>query len=67
VSRALGGCDDPDCVVALCRRHHRAYDAGRLDLLPYLEPICRRELAHAVGHLGLVGTLRRVTGSRPER
>src|SRR5437763_507399 len=23
-------------VVPLCRAHHRAYDRGRLDLLPYL-------------------------------
>lgn len=38
VSRALGGCDDPDCVVALCRRYHRDYGSGRLDLLPYLQP-----------------------------
>ncbi len=64
VSRALGGCDDADCVVALCRPHHRAFDTGRLDLLPYLEPASRVELAHAVGHLGLIGTLRRVTGRR---
>ena len=36
--RSLGGCDDPDCVVPLCWMHHRAYDTGRLDLLPHLEP-----------------------------
>jgi len=64
VSRALGGCDQPDCVVALCRIHHRAFDRGALDLLPRLEPDHRRELAHAVEHLGLVGALRRVTGRR---
>lgn len=64
VSRALGGCDESDCVVALCRPHHRAYDTGRLDLLPYLETGSRVEVAHAVGHVGLVGTLRRVTGRR---
>src|SRR6185295_15345433 len=38
VPRSMGGCDEPECVVALCRRHHRAYDGGSLDLLPYLEP-----------------------------
>jgi hypothetical protein len=27
---------DPLCVTALCRRCHRAYDRGELDLLPYL-------------------------------
>jgi hypothetical protein len=64
VPRSLGGCDAADCVLALCRRHHRAYDTGELDLLPYLEPRHRPELAHAVAHLGLVGTLRRVTGRR---
>jgi hypothetical protein len=37
-ARARGGCDDPLCVVSLCRSHHRLLDAGSLDLLPYLEP-----------------------------
>ena len=32
--RSLGGCDHPDCVVPLCWTHHRAYDTGRLELLP---------------------------------
>ena len=64
VPRSLGGCDAPECVIALCRRHHRAYDAGALDLLPYLEPTCRAEICHAVAHLGLIGTLRRLTGRR---
>jgi hypothetical protein len=56
--RSLGGCDDPDCVVPLCWMHHRAYDTGRLELLPYLEPRWRGEVAHAVLHLGLIGALR---------
>ena len=64
VPRGLGGCDEPDCVVALCRVHHRAYDRGELDLLPYLEPTARREAAHAVLHLGLIGALRRLSGRR---
>jgi hypothetical protein len=64
VPRALGGCDEPECVVPLCCRHHRAYDTARLGLLPWLEPRHREELAHAVGHLGLAGTLRRVGGER---
>jgi hypothetical protein len=38
IPRSLGGCGDPLCVVPLCRGCHRAYDQGRLDLLPYLEP-----------------------------
>jgi hypothetical protein len=60
----LGGCDDPLCGVALCRAHHRAYDRGRLDLVPYLEPRHRAQAAHAVEHVGLVGALRRLSGTR---
>jgi hypothetical protein len=60
IPRSLGGCDHPDCVVALCRLHHRAYDRGRLDLVPYLEPRFRGEAAHAVIHVGLAGALRRI-------
>jgi hypothetical protein len=43
--------------------HHRAYDSGELDLLPYLEPAWRTQLAHAVGHVGLIGALRRISGA----
>jgi 5-methylcytosine-specific restriction endonuclease McrA len=64
VPRSLGGCDEADCVVALCRSHHRAYDQGGLDLVAYLEPRWRREVAHAVGHLGLAGAYRRLSGRR---
>jgi len=35
-----------------------------LDLLPHLEPAWRTELAHALGHLGLIGLLERVTAER---
>ena len=59
--RALGGCDAADCVVPLCWLHHRAYDTGRLELLPYLEPRWRAEIGHAVSHLGLIGAYRRLT------
>ena len=65
VPRSLGGCDEADCVVPLCRVHHRAYDQGGLDLVAHLEPGWRREAAHAVGHLGLVGALRRLGRRRP--
>jgi len=51
-------------VAPLCRPCHRAYDTGRLDLLPHLEPRWRAELAHALGHLGLIGLLERVTAER---
>ena len=65
VPRSLGGCDEADCVVPLCRVHHRAYDQGGLDLVAHLEPDWRREVAHAVSHVGLVGALRRLGGRRP--
>ena len=64
IPRSLGGCGDALCVTALCRRCHRAYDPGELDLLPYLEPAWRAQLAHAVGHVGLIGALRRISGHR---
>ena len=67
IPRSLGGCGDPLCVVPLCRRFDRAYDRGELDLLPYLEPAWRAQLAHAVGHLGLIGALRRVAVPGPCR
>ena len=65
VPRALG-CGDALDVVPLCRACHRSYDAGRLDLLPYLEPGFRAQVAHAVGHVGLIGALRRISGGRQE-
>jgi hypothetical protein len=64
IPRSMGGCGDPLCVIPACRVHHRAYDRGDLDLLPYLEPGWRAQLAHAVGHAGLVGALRRISGHR---
>jgi hypothetical protein len=60
VPRALGGCDEPDCIVPLCRRCHRAYDGGELDLLPHLEPGSRAELAPALRHGGAKARLRRL-------
>lgn len=61
--RSMGGCGDPLCVTALCRPCHRAYDRSELDLLPHLEPAWRAQLAHAVGHVGLIGALRRISGT----
>ena len=62
--RSHGGCDHPDCVVPLCRRCHCAFDDGRLDLLPYLEPHHCTELGHALRHLGLIALLERLTAER---
>lgn len=63
IDRALlsAGQDDPLAVVPLCRTDHDAYDSGLLDLLPYLEPHRRDELAFAVQRYGLLASLRRVT------
>ena len=62
VPRSVGGCDEADCVVPMCRTHHRAYDQAGLDVVAFLEPDWRAEVAHAVLHLGLAGTLRRLGG-----
>ncbi len=63
------GDGDPRAVVPLCRKHHDEYDgttghAPSLDLLPWLEPHYRTELAFAVERFGLLSTLRRVTNDR---
>ena len=63
ISRSMGGCGDAACCVPLCRVDHRRYDRGELDLLPYLEPAWRAQVAHAVGHAGLAGALRRISGN----
>jgi hypothetical protein len=71
IPRSLGGCDDPACVVPLCRGFagqgcHGDYDLGRVMLLPLLEPRWRVEQAHAVEHVGIGfaygHTTRRETG-----
>ena len=54
---------DPLDVVPLCSADHRLYDARRLDLLPHMT---LAEQARAVGHVGIVAALRRLTGTRPE-
>lgn len=62
IARAQGGCDQPECVVPLCRECHRTYDQGTgFDLLPFLTS---GEQAHAVLHAGIVGAYRRTTGER---
>lgn len=66
IPKSMGGCGHALCVTALCRPCHRAYDRGALDLLPYLEPAYRAQVAHAVGHVGLIGALRRLTGRRQD-
>lgn len=62
VPQRLGGCGNPDCVVALCRTHHRLYDSRRLALAPYLGRGFRREMAHALGHVGATELRRALEG-----
>jgi len=49
---------EADDTVPLCRRHHDAYDARQLDLLPYLNNV---EQARAVLHVGLEAARKRLT------
>jgi hypothetical protein len=52
VPQRFGGCADRDCVVALCRVHHRLFDRARLALAPYLDrERFAAELAHALTHV----------------
>lgn len=46
-------------VVPLCQNCHLAYDAHKLDLLPYLT---NEEQASAVAAVGIVRAVRRLTG-----
>lgn len=67
--RGRGGCDDPLCVVPLCRRHHRLYDEHHLDILPaLLNRGYHAELAHVISAHRVSPTLllERVTGTRWE-
>jgi len=59
--RALAGCDHEDCVVGGRADYHRLYDMEAFDLLPYLT---KDEQAHAVSHLGILGALQAITGTR---
>jgi hypothetical protein len=62
VPQRLGGCASPDCVIALCRTHHRLYDGGGLALAPYLGRGFRRERAHALSHAGASALQRALKG-----
>lgn len=66
IDRSIGGDDDPRAVVPLCAADHRAYDEQGFDLLPYLEPNYREELAYAVECVGLLNALNRITNQRYE-
>jgi hypothetical protein len=53
-AQGQSGCDHADCVMPLCRIHHRNSDTGRPDLPRHLEPRWRQEIAHVVCHPGLI-------------
>lgn len=62
-SRAAGGCDHPDCVIPLCRRCHRMFDEGNLDLEGVLAlPAFRVERGHMAKHLSFALCLKRLRG-----
>src|SRR4051812_31542325 len=59
--RSVGGCADPDCVIPLCRAHHRRYDRQEAPWLDVLPVLTVDEQAHVVRHLRIVGALERTT------
>lgn len=70
--RGRGGCEDPLCVVPLCRNLfnggcHAAYDEGRLDLLAVFVTgweRWREHFAHALTHSMPVELLERMANAR---
>ena len=70
--RSRGGCDDPLCVVGLCRTPsgqgcHRLFDDGKLDLLAIIAdrwPAERAEVQHMLEHLLPVEVLQRLANDR---
>lgn len=62
-SRGAGGCDHPDCVLALCRLCHRQFDEGYLDLEPVLAlPDYAAERAHMAWHMSFARCIKRLRG-----
>ena len=55
------GLVNPDSVVPLCQTCHREYDAGRLDLLPFLTVDEQVQAVRDAG--GLEAARRRIIGS----
>jgi hypothetical protein len=51
VPQRLGGCAAPECVIPLCRTHHRLFDCRRLAMRLYLGPEFGAELGHALEHV----------------
>jgi hypothetical protein len=64
---SVDAADDVRAVVPLCPGLdgcHRAYDDGKLDLSPYLEPRWRDTQEWAAGAIGLFRAARRISGRR---
>ena len=51
---------NPSNIVPLCQGHHMAFDAHRLNLLPYLN---LDEQAYVVGEVGIMRALKRLEGA----
>lgn len=67
--RSRGGCDDPLCVVPLCRKCHEAFDRHELDLLSFLLSAgCFDEIAHIISahRLSPLSVLEHLTASQWE-
>jgi hypothetical protein len=62
VPRTRGGCDHADCVIPLCRTHHRLYDAAQLALVVHIGRGLRRERAHARLHVSPARLARALRG-----
>lgn len=63
--RSQGGCDEPACVIALCRTCHEEFDRGELDLAPLLAlNHFWAERSHMAKHLSFPAAMRRLTGER---
>lgn len=61
--RSLGGCDDQDCVIPLCRECHEDFDRGLVDLEPVLAlPQFAAERSHMASHASFARCVRRLNG-----
>jgi hypothetical protein len=60
-ARSQGGCDHPDCVIALCRLCHRAFDERGMSLESVIAmPRYAAERAHMAGHMSFARCIARL-------
>lgn len=63
-ARGQGGCDDPACVIGLCRSCHTRFDRGDLDLEPVIAlRKFSEERSHMAHHLSFAQCIRRLRGN----